>query len=128
VTLPDDAAGPVGAHQEIGVGRGCGGIGAARAELEDHAAPAAMRLEHAEERQPRDAGEAEAVDAHGLPAVDDGLVPPRLEPGREIAVGLGVRFGEKPEGPVGEDHAPAVGGAGRILLDHADLVPRSRRA
>ena len=57
-----------------------------------------MRLEHAEKRQPRDAGEAEAVDAHRLSAVDDGLVAPRLEPGREVGVGFGVRLGEKAEG------------------------------
>ena len=123
MALAHHAAGAVGAHQEIGV-RQRGGIGAARAELEGHPAPAAMRLEHAEEGQPRDAGEAEAVDAHRLAAVDDGLLAPRLEPGREVGVGLGIRLGEKSERPVGEDHAPAIRRAGGILLDHADLVPR----
>ncbi len=123
VAFPDRAAGAVGAHQEVGV-RQRGGIVAAGAELEDHPAAAAMRLEHAEERQPRDAGEAEPVDAHGFPAVNDGLIAPGLQPGREVGVGLGIRLGEKPERPVGEDHAPAIGRAGGILLDHADLVPR----
>ena len=87
-----------------------------------------MRLEHAEEGQSRDAGEAEAVDAHRLAAVDDGLVAPRLEPGREVGIRLGIRLGEEPERPVGEDHAPAIGRAGGVLLDHADLVAVGRRA
>ena len=85
-----------------------------------------MRLEHAQEGQPRDAGKAEPVDAHRLPAVDDGLVAPGLEPGREVGVRLGIRLGEKGQGAVGEDHAPAIGRAGGILLDHAHRVPRVR--
>jgi hypothetical protein len=81
-----------------------------------------MRLEDGEKGQARDAGEAEAVDAHRFPAMHDGLIAPHLEPRLEVVIRLRVGFGEEAERPLGEHHAPAVGRAGGILLDHADLV------
>ena len=121
IALAHETARAVGADEQIGVGKG-GGILAARAEVEGDAASAAVRLENAEQGEPRDAGEAEPVDAYRLAAVDNGLITPALEPRLEVAVRLRIGVGEEAEGALGEDHAPAVGGAGRVLLDDADLV------
>ncbi len=79
-------------------------------------------LEDAEQRLPRDPGEGLPAGADDLPPVADVDGVPEDEPLGDVDEGAVVGLAELAEGPVGEDHAPAVGGAGGILLVDGDLA------
>ena len=58
--------------------------------------------------------------------MNDGQVVPAFESIPEVGHEGRIAPFQKRQRLVGEDHAPSVGGIGSTLLDHQDLVRRSR--
>ena len=81
-------------------------------------------LQQLQQLQPADGGKADAVDDDALVAVNERHVVPGFHLRRDRREGLRVVLAQEFERAVGEHHAEAEGGVGRILLDHGDVGVR----
>jgi hypothetical protein len=97
-SFADRGVDAIGADDQIAVSK-CAQVRHALAKAQVHTQVTAVRLEYLQECQTRDPGKAQAVDAHLLIAMYDGLVVPGLEPLLDISIGGGVGLFEKAERP-----------------------------
>ena len=81
-------------------------------------------LQQLQQLEPADGGKADAVDDDALVAVNERHVVPGFHLRRDRREGFLVALAQEFERAVGEHHAEAEGGAGRILLDHGDVGVR----
>ena len=81
-------------------------------------------LQQLQQFQPADGGKADAVDDDGLVAQDERHVVPGLHLRRDQPIGLRVVVAQEFERALGEHHAEAEGGVGRVLLDQRHLGVR----
>ena len=81
-------------------------------------------MQQLQQLEPADSGEADAVDDDALVAVNERHVVPGFHLRRDRREGFRVALAQEFERAVGEHHAEAEGGAGRILLDHGDVGVR----
>ena len=78
-------------------------------------------LQDGQEIEPADRREADAVDLDAFAAQMKRDVLPALHPRRDRIHGVGIVGAQEFERLLGEHHAEAPGGAGRILLEQIDL-------
>ena len=110
----------VGADHEIGLAKFVE-RGNRAAELRRDADRTRPRLQQLQQLEPPDGGKADAVDDDARAAVDQRDVVPRLHLRRDRRISLLVVLAQEFQRAVGEHHAEAEGGVGRILLDHGDI-------
>ena len=85
-------------------------------------------LQQLQQLEPADRGKADAVDDDALAAQHERDVAPRFHVRDDGRVGLLVVVAQEFERAVGEHHAEAEGGVGRVLLDDGDVRVRARGA
>ena len=117
---PHQRVDAVGADHEVESGKLVERLDGA-AELRRDADRRGARLQQLQQPQPADGGKAEAVDDDALPAQGQRHVVPGFHVRHDRRVGGLVVLAQEFQRAVGEHHAEAEGGVGRVLLDHGDV-------